>query len=95
MPIQWFDRSENGSNALSIKLSADCQNINSVGSTFIFVVSDSITSVIVGFTTAFVYEWRITLIAIGLLPLLALAGAVRSFFIVGLTKKIELAHKDS
>jgi ATP-binding cassette subfamily B (MDR/TAP) protein 1 len=55
MPIRWFDRPNNSSNMLSVKLSTDCQAINGVTSTFIFVLADCLTSVIVGFTMAFIY----------------------------------------
>ena len=55
MPIKWFDKTENSSNILSIKLSTDCQNINGAASTFIFVLADCFSSVVVGFTTAFIY----------------------------------------
>jgi ABC-type multidrug transport system fused ATPase/permease subunit len=88
MPVKWFDKPDNSSGILSSTLTKDCQIINGVTSTFIFVLLQTLTSVIAGFTIAFVYEWRITLVAIGLIPLIALGGAVRNYFRIGLFKKI-------
>jgi ATP-binding cassette subfamily B (MDR/TAP) protein 1 len=66
-----------------------------VTSTFIFVLLQSLTCVIAGFVLAFVYEWRITLVAIGLVPFLVLGGAARNYFKIGLFKKIQIVHKGS
>lgn len=85
MPVEWFDRSENNCGILSKRLGADCQTINGMATTYIYIMVGSATTFIVGVVIALVYEWRTALVALGFMPLVMLAGAIRTKFRSGLS----------
>lgn len=84
MPIYWFDRSDNNSGILSTRLGTDCQTINGMATTYIYIIIQCLSTFIAAIVIALIYEWRTTLVAIGTLPLIMLAGFVRSKFRTGL-----------
>lgn len=85
MPVYWFDKTSNNCGILSKRLGADCQTINGMATTYIYIMIGSISTCVAGVIIALIYEWRISLIAIGFMPLVMLAGAVRSAFRNGLS----------
>jgi ATP-binding cassette subfamily B (MDR/TAP) protein 1 len=89
MPIYWFDRPENNTGILATRLSTDCQTINGMATTYIYIVIQSLTTLIAGVVLALIYEWRTALVALGAMPLVMLAGAVKSKFREGLMEKAD------
>jgi len=80
MPIYWFDRSDNNCGVLSTRLGSDCQTINGMATTYIYIMLQSISTLVAGITLALIYEWRTALVSIGAMPLFMLAGFIRSKF---------------
>ena len=76
MPIPWFDKPKNSSGALSARLASDCKTVNGIVTTFIAVTIQSVTTLIAGVVIALIYEWRTSLVALGLLPLIVISGMV-------------------
>ena len=76
MPIPWFEVSKNSSGALSARLASDCVNVNTLTTSLISVALQSLSTLISGLIIAFIYEWRTSLVALGLLPLMMIAGAL-------------------
>ena len=76
MPITWFDEPKNASGALSSRLATDCESVNGLITTLIAIVIQSVTTLIAGVVIALIYEWRTSLVALGLLPLMIIAGAI-------------------
>jgi ATP-binding cassette, subfamily B (MDR/TAP), member 1 len=95
MPVEWFDKSENNCGILSKRLGTDCQTINGMATTYIYIMIGSATTFVVGVIIALIYEWRTALVAIGFMPLVMLAGAIRTAFRSGLSEKEDAALKDS
>jgi ATP-binding cassette subfamily B (MDR/TAP) protein 1 len=93
MPISWFDKPDNNCGILSKRLGTDCQTINGMATTYIYIMIQSLATLITGLIIALIYEWRIALVALGFMPLVMLAGAVRSAFRNGLSKKEDEAYK--
>lgn len=93
MPISWFDKPDNNCGILSKRLGTDCQTINGMATTYIYIMIQSLATLITGIIIALIYEWRIALVALGFMPLVMLAGAIRSAFRNGLSKKEDEAHK--
>lgn len=87
MPVEWFDKSENNCGVLSKRLGADCLTINGMATTYIYIMIGSATTFIAGVVIALIYEWRTALVALGFMPLVMLAGAIRTKFRSGLTQK--------
>lgn len=95
MPIYWFDRPENNTGILATRLSSDCQTINGMATTYIYIIIQCIGTFVAGLIIALVYEWRTALVALGSLPLVMLAGAIRSKFREGLMERADEAYKNS
>jgi ATP-binding cassette subfamily B (MDR/TAP) protein 1 len=93
MPIPWFDITKNNAGNLTSKLSADCKNVNGLVTTFIAITIQNATSLIAGIIIAFIYEWRTSLVALGLIPFMIIAGAIQMMFTTGFSDKTDTAYK--
>ena len=83
MPGGWFDLPRNNAGTLSARLSTDCKNINGVASSYMGVIIQNISCLVSGLVIAFIYEWRITLVSLGLLPFMMAAGVIQMKVFVG------------
>lgn len=95
MPIFWFEKQDNNCGVLSTRLGTDCQTINGMATTYIYLIIQCASTLIAAIVIAFIYEWRITLVSLGSMPLVMLSGYIRSKFRLGLTEKEDKAYKDS
>ena len=95
MPIVWLDQPKNSSGSLSARLASDCQTVNGLTTTYICILVQNIANLIAGMTIALVFEWRTALVAIGLIPLMMIAGAIQMAFTTGFSAKTDVAYKDS
>ena len=95
MPVYWFDKTSNNCGILSKRLGADCQTINGMATTYIYILLASITTCITALIIAFIYEWRITLIALGFMPVIVAAGAIKAAYKNGQTYKEDASLKDA
>jgi ATP-binding cassette subfamily B (MDR/TAP) protein 1 len=93
MPVSWFDRPENSSGALSARLASDCKTVNGIVTTFMAITIQSITTLIAGVTIALIYEWRTSLVALALLPLMILSGMIEMSFTEGFSDKTDKIYK--
>jgi len=55
MPVCWFDKPENNTGVLSSRLGADCQTINGMATTYIYIMVQSLTTLIAGIIIALIY----------------------------------------
>ena len=81
--IEYFDQPENKPGNLSAKLSEDCNMIKSLVGSYLGSILQSLASFILGLGFGFYYSWRITLLVIGLSPLLILSGVMESLMMYG------------
>jgi len=95
MPIPWFEKPENSSGSLSARLVSDCKTVNGLITTYLSVIIQSLTTLIAGVVIAFIYEWRTSLVALGLLPLMIASGAVLISVTQGFSDKTDKVYKDS
>ena len=95
MPIYWFDKADNNCGVLSTRLGTDCQTINGMATTYIYLVIQCLSTLIAGVVIALIYEWRTALVALGSLPLVMLSGFIRSKFRNGQMEQLDKAYKDS
>lgn len=89
MPMKWFDRKNNMSGSLGLRLSTSAEIVNEVVTTYIFILIQSLTTFIAGFAIAFYFCWQIVLVALGLFPLIIISGVMRARFKAGLTQKVD------
>ena len=95
MPIPWFDIPKNNAGTLTARLSTDCQLVNGLTTTVVSITMQNISSLISGIIIAFIFEWRTSLVALGLLPFMILAGIVQMQLNTGFSDKTDAAYKDS
>ena len=95
MPIPWFDIPKNNAGNLTSKLSADCKNVNGLVTTFVAISIQNLTSLLAGIIIAFVFEWRTSLVALGLIPFMIIAGVIQMKFTTGFSDKSDAAYKES
>ncbi len=95
MPIPWFDVPKNNAGNLTSKLSADCKNVNGLVTTFVAISIQNLTSLLAGIVIAFIFEWRTSLVALGLIPFMIIAGVIQMKFTTGFSDKSDAAYKES
>lgn len=95
MPVPWYDIPRNNAGSLTARLSTDCQLVNTVTTTTVSIMIQNVSTLISGIIIAFVHEWRTALVALGLLPLMIIAGAIQMAFSTGFSDKTDAAYKDS
>lgn len=95
MPIKWLEKPRNKPGILSTRLVSDCQKVNTLVTTYISIISQSLSSVIAGLVIAFIFEWRTALVALGMIPFIVLIGASQMVFIAGFNEKSDAAYKES
>jgi ATP-binding cassette subfamily B (MDR/TAP) protein 1 len=95
MPISWFDNPKNNAGNLTSRLSADCKNVNGLVTTFVAISIQNLTSLVAGIVISFIFEWRTSLVALGLIPFMIIAGAIQMKFTTGFSDKSDAAYKES
>uniref|UniRef100_A0A1J3HUV6 ABC transporter B family member 4 n=1 Tax=Noccaea caerulescens TaxID=107243 RepID=A0A1J3HUV6_NOCCA len=95
MPVKWLDKPRNSSGSLSARLASDCKTVNGLTTTYIAILVQNISNLVCGIVIAFIYEWRTSLVALGLIPFMIIAGAIQMAFTTGFSAKTDVAYKDS
>lgn len=95
MPIPWFDLPRNNGGILTARLSTDCNAVNGMVTTVVSITIQNLSSLLCGIIIAFVHEWRTSLVALGLIPFMILAGAIQMKFTTGFSDETDKAYKDS
>jgi ATP-binding cassette subfamily B (MDR/TAP) protein 1 len=67
--------------------------VNGLVTTFVAITIQNVTSLIAGIIIAFVFEWRTSLVALGLIPFMIAAGAIQMMFTTGFSDKSDAAYK--
>lgn len=83
MPGGWFDNPKNNAGTLAARLSIDCKTINGVTSSYIGIMVQNVSCLTCGLIIAFVHEWRITLVTLGLIPIMIASGIIKMKALVG------------
>ncbi|KAL4491484.1 hypothetical protein ABPG72_008140 [Tetrahymena utriculariae] len=81
--------------SLSSRLAVDAHQVNDLVSSIISTQFQSISSYITGPACAFTASWRVSLVALGVSPLMVIDGSLQAKFVQGFSKGSEEAYKDS
>ena len=87
----FFDDEKNGTGALTAKLSTNAEYINKIGSYVVPQLVSSTSTLITGLAIAFAADWRLSLVALGCLPILSAANYLQTIA----TRKSSRALNDS
>ena len=72
--IGWYDKPENAAPAMVASLSKDTALLNSIANTAVGAMIQALVSLLAGITVGFVYSWRLSLVMLGLSPLMVIGG---------------------
>jgi ATP-binding cassette subfamily B (MDR/TAP) protein 1 len=75
-------------------LAIDCQLVNGLTSNLLGLMCQNLSNIVAGVVIAFIYEWRISLVTIVLVPLMILSSLVNMQFSVGYSQTTDAAYKD-
>ena len=74
LPIPFYDLPENNAGTLTSRLSVDASLINTLTSSTIGINVMNISSLCCGMIIAFISSWALTLVSLGLSPLVFIGG---------------------
>lgn len=76
MGVSYFDKEKNNPGSVSTKLAQDAYLIHNMTTGVISVIILNLATLGAGLTLAFYYNWRLSLVVLGLAPFLAIAGSL-------------------
>jgi ABC-type multidrug transport system fused ATPase/permease subunit len=91
--IGWFDDRNNAPGILNSVLAKDVQSLNGASTEGIAAIMESSFSIIVALALGFSFHWKISLIALGSVPFLAIGGAINTKFQSGYSSNDEDSYK--
>ena len=89
LPIYWYEKPKNSVGSLTARLAVDCKQVKQMTTTYIYGLVQNVSTLLTGLVIAFIFEWRTSLVALGLIPFLIAAGAIRMAFRTGSATKAE------
>ncbi|CAK4101791.1 unnamed protein product [Aphanomyces euteiches] len=85
--IAWFDDRKNSSGALTTRLATDSAAIRSMTAETLNAILINIATLVVAFSIAFYYSWRMTLIVLAVLPIMTAAQMLQMKMMTSQTGK--------
>lgn len=95
MPIPWYDIPKNNAGGLTARLASDCKMVNGLTTTFVGVTLQNVVTLGASLIIGFIFEWRTSLVTVGLMPLMILAGIVQMKQSTGFSSQTDTAYKNS
>uniref|UniRef100_UPI00358FF9D4 bile salt export pump n=1 Tax=Myxine glutinosa TaxID=7769 RepID=UPI00358FF9D4 len=81
--ISWFDNPHNSAGALSTRLATDASQVKGATGAQIGMIVNSMANVGMALTIAFIFSWKLSLVVMCFLPLLAFSGALQARMLMG------------
>ncbi|XP_074659631.1 ATP-dependent translocase ABCB1-like [Tubulanus polymorphus] len=82
----WFDNSANQVGALTARLASDTSLVKGATGSRFAIIIQAIANLGVGILISFVYGWKLTLVVLCFLPLMAVAGVMENRMLTGFAK---------
>lgn len=93
--MAFFDREENATGSLTQKLSSEASSIAGLTGQSVGALLQGIAGIATGLTLAFIASWRLSLLILGMVPLIGFAGYLQLRALVGFGEKTRIAYEDS
>ncbi|KYQ88935.1 ABC transporter B family protein [Tieghemostelium lacteum] len=93
--VGWFDLPENSTGKLTNSLATDATLVQGMTSQRLGLVVQNIVSAVAGLVIAFVAGWKLTLVVLACVPIIAFAGKVEMDFFQGFSHKNKEAYGNS
>ena len=85
--IGWFDLDSNTSGALTARLSSDAPAVRGAVADVLGLVIQNVSTLVFGYTVAFINGWKMTLVVTAALPLLGFSSYMQMKFFTGMAPK--------
>uniref|UniRef100_A0A060SYY2 ARAD1A15114p n=1 Tax=Blastobotrys adeninivorans TaxID=409370 RepID=A0A060SYY2_BLAAD len=95
MDIEFFDRDENTTGALTSTLAKDAQAIEGLGGATFGQILQSIVTLVVGIIIAIAFNWRLGLVCTATVPVLVGCGFMRFWLLTNLQERAKKVYEDS
>ncbi|KAM7272037.1 hypothetical protein ACFE04_031251 [Oxalis oulophora] len=91
--VGWFDEEENSADMLSMRLANDATFVRAAFSNRLSIFIQDCSAVIVAFVIGMLLGWRLALVALATLPILALSAFAQKLWLAGFSKGIQEMHR--
>lgn len=95
MPVSFYEISTNTPGGLSTRLSQDAYQINNLITGIMGVVCLNLATVSASLILAFYFSWQLTLVVLGISPMIALCGSIHMKVVKAMHEKSEKFEKSA
>ncbi|EFA76461.1 hypothetical protein PPL_10227 [Heterostelium album PN500] len=93
--IGWFDLPENSTGVLTNNLATDATLVQGMTSQRLGLIIQNIVTIIAGLIIAFIAGWKLTLVILATVPIIAFAGKMEMDFMAGFSKDSKKSYARS
>ncbi|CAL4947980.1 unnamed protein product [Urochloa decumbens] len=93
--VAWFDDPSNSSGALGARLYIDALNIRRLVGDNLAILVQCIVTLVAGFSIAFASDWKLTLIVIGVIPVMGSQNYIQVKFLQGFSEDAKVMYEDA
>ncbi|KAG2723678.1 hypothetical protein I3760_02G180400 [Carya illinoinensis] len=91
--VGWFDEEENSADALSMHLANDATFVRAAFSNRLSIFIQDSAAVIVAVLIGMLLQWRLALVALATLPVLAVSAIAQKLWLAGFSRGIQEMHR--
>jgi ATP-binding cassette, subfamily B (MDR/TAP), member 1 len=89
-PMSFFDQPSNNPGVLSSRVSIDTQEFHGLINNFMGVIFQGMAGFIIGMIIAFIFSWQLTLVCLGLSPLITIGQMILGKVMRFIKNQVEL-----
>lgn len=76
--VGWFDSRDNAAGILTSVLASEAQVLNGASTEGVAIIIESTFAMACGIALGFAFTWRLTLVALGLVPFVMFGGSINA-----------------